>query len=128
MALVAVALSQIVGALPALVLAEVPGTSQHVARELGAFDLALAVGFLAAAWRPRWTPGLVPMALALAVGLGLTAVVDLAAGDVAARSEGQHLVTAAGVALLWSLQRAVRPVVPTVTTEAVADGPTLSRG
>ena len=47
-----------------------PGATVHVARELGSFDVALAVGLLVAAWQPARAWGLLPVAAALAVRHG----------------------------------------------------------
>src|SRR5690606_31122791 len=65
-ALLAIGLTQLVLAVPALFLAEDAAAPVHVAREIGAFELALAVGLLSAAWRPRLASGLLPFAGALA--------------------------------------------------------------
>ena len=64
-ALFVVALTQLVLAAPALLLGEDTGATVHVARELGAFDLALAVGLLVAAWQPARAWGLLPVVAAL---------------------------------------------------------------
>ena len=52
----------------------------HVARELGSFDVALAVGLLVAAWQPARAWGLLPVATVLALVMGVTAVLDLVDG------------------------------------------------
>jgi predicted anti-sigma-YlaC factor YlaD len=77
----------------------------HVAREVGSFDLALAVGFLFAAWRPVRAWGLVPLVAALVACLALTSVIDLAQGRAAALSEAVHLLDVLGLWLLWQLGR-----------------------
>jgi predicted anti-sigma-YlaC factor YlaD len=104
-ALLAVALTQVVLALPALLLGDDPGATVHVAREIGSFDVALAVGLLWAAWQPRRASGLLPMAAALAGAIALTAVVDLAQGDTAAATEAHHVLDLAGIAMLYVLGR-----------------------
>lgn len=106
-ALLAVGLTQLVLAVPALFLATDPATPVHVTREMGAFELALAVGLLSAAWRPRLAVGLLPFAAALAGGMAVTAAVDLAQGAAVAVTEAHHVLDLAGVVLLWLLQ--VRP-------------------
>lgn len=110
-ALFAVALTQLVLAAPGLVLGEAAGTTVHVARELGAFDLALAVGLLVAAWQPARAWGLLPVAAALALVLGATAVVDVAQGRAGSLGEVHHLLDLAGVALLWRVARDEQPAV-----------------
>lgn len=103
-ALFTVALTQLVLAAPAL-LGDDPGASVHVARELGAFDVALAVGLLVAAWQPARAWGLLPVATALALVMLGTAGLDLAEGEVSTLGEAHHLLDLAGVALLWLVAR-----------------------
>ncbi len=117
-ALLAIGLTQLVLALPALVLADGASAPVHVAREMGAFEVALAAGLLATAWRPRLAFGLLPFALALAGALVVTAAVDLAHGQAVALTEAHHLLDLIGVALLVVLHprpRALGPVPGTAT-------------
>jgi predicted anti-sigma-YlaC factor YlaD len=104
-ALLAVALTQLVLALPAVLLGEDGGASIHVARELGSFDVALAAGLLLAAWQPRRAAGLLPFALALAAMIGVTAVADLVSGRAGFDGEAHHVLDLAGVAVLWLVTR-----------------------
>jgi predicted anti-sigma-YlaC factor YlaD len=108
-ALLAVAATQLVLAVPALLLGDDPGASIHVARELGSFDVAIAVGLLWAAWQPRRAAGLLPLAVALAGAMALTAVLDVVGDDAPAIGEAHHLLDLAGLWLLWSLSRPPRP-------------------
>lgn len=108
-ALFAVALTQLVLAGPALVLGEDPGATVHVARELGAFDVALAVGLLVAAWQPARAWGLLPVAAALALVLGATAVLDVVQGRAGSVGEVHHLLDLAGVAFLWRVAHTEHP-------------------
>jgi predicted anti-sigma-YlaC factor YlaD len=101
--LLAVALTQLVLALPALLLGDDAGASVHVARELGSFDAAVAVGLLWAAWQPRRAAGLLPVAGALAAAMLLTGVLDVAGEDAPVLGEARHLLELAGLALLWAL-------------------------
>lgn len=108
-ALFVVGLTQLVLAGPAVLLGEDPGATIHVARELGSFDVALAVGLLVAAWQPARAWGLLPLAAALAcVTLG-TSVLDVIDGRVSTLGEAHHLLNLAGVAFLWSVARNLRP-------------------
>lgn len=100
-ALFVVALSQLVLAAPALILGEGSGATVHAARELGAFDVALAVGLLLAAWQPARAWGLFPVVAALALVLGGTAVLDVVRGTATSLGEVHHLLDLAGVAVLW---------------------------
>jgi predicted anti-sigma-YlaC factor YlaD len=104
-ALFAVALTQLLLALPALLLGHDPGTSAHVARELGSWDVALGIGLLVAAWQPRRAAGLLPFAAALAAALAVTAAFDVAGGRVPIAGEAHHVLDVAGLAVLWVLAR-----------------------
>jgi predicted anti-sigma-YlaC factor YlaD len=103
-----VALTQLVLAGPGVLLGEGSGATVHVARELGAFDVALAVGLLLAAWQPARAWGLFPVMAALALVLGGTAILDVARGTATSIGEAHHLLDLAGVALLWSVAREER--------------------
>jgi predicted anti-sigma-YlaC factor YlaD len=100
--LVIVGLIQLVLALPAL-LAENPAIPVHAARELGSFDVALATGFLVAAWRPARAAGLLPLVATLVACLLVTAGLDVAAGRTPAAGETIHVLEIAGLVLLWRL-------------------------
>ena len=110
-ALLAVALTQLVLAVPDLLLGG-DGTAVHVARELGAFDVALAVGLVVAAWQPARAWGLLPLAAALVVVLAVTAVADVIDGSATALGEAYHLLEAAGLGLLWLVAREARHAGP----------------
>ena len=104
-ALFVVALTQLVLAGPAVLLGEGTGATVHVARELGAFDVALAVGLLLAAWQPARAWGLLPVVAALGFVLGGTAVLDVVRGTATSIGEVHHLLDLAGVAFLWWVAR-----------------------
>ena len=104
-ALLVVALTQLVLAVPALVLGDDPGATVHVARELGSFDVALAVGLLVAAWQPARAWGLLPVVAALGLVLVGTAVLDVVDGTAETFGEVHHLLDLAGVVLLWLVAR-----------------------
>ena len=101
--LVAVAVAQLVLAIPGLIYGSDEGAPIHIAHEVGAWDLALAVGFLFAAWRPLRAVGMLPFAAALSAGLVLTAVVDIAHGRAIALTETTHLLELVGTVLLYLL-------------------------
>ncbi|MCZ7527663.1 MAG: zf-HC2 domain-containing protein [Acidimicrobiia bacterium] len=107
--LAAVAVVQLLVALPALLLGGGSDLPTHAARHLGSFDVALAVGLLYAAWRPSRLGALLPVALTLAGCLSLTSVLDLAAGRTAGADELHHLPALVGVALAWLLAHPDRP-------------------
>jgi predicted anti-sigma-YlaC factor YlaD len=104
-ALVWVALVQLIVAIPGLVLGEDRGASIHIAHELGAWDVALAVAWLAVAWRPSRATGLLPFVGPLALVLVSTAVLDLFHGRIPALTEAHHLLDLAGVGCTWYLAR-----------------------
>jgi predicted anti-sigma-YlaC factor YlaD len=107
-ALFVVALTQLLLAAPALLLGEDSGATIHVARELGAFDVALAVGLLVAAWQPARAWGLLPVAAALALVMASTAVVDVVRGTASGFGEAHHALDLAGLVLLWLVAREER--------------------
>jgi len=110
--LVAVAIAQLALAVPTLIYGSDEGAPIHIAHEVGAWDLALAVAFVLAAWRPLRAVGLLPFAAALSAGLILTAIVDVAHGRAIALTETTHLLELCGTALLYLLmapRRRLRP-------------------
>jgi predicted anti-sigma-YlaC factor YlaD len=86
----------------------VPGLfdTAHSGREMGSFDVAMAVGFALAAWRPQRAAAFVPVALVLAGCLAITPTVDVLAGSTSLAHEIGHLVTVVQAGLLWALGRA----------------------
>lgn len=116
LALVVTALLQLVVCLPAL-LGTDPVAGVHVAREVAAAELALAVGLLCAAWRPWRAAGMLPVMATLALGLSATSLVDVLGGHVPPVDEVPHLLSLAAVALLWRLRHGGGP-------GARADAPT----
>lgn len=112
-ALLAVAgLVQLALALPVL-LAAGPG---HVSREVGIFELALAVGFLLAAWRPARAGGLLPVAGVVAGLATVVAVGDVVVGTTSLVHETAHLVELVGTGLLWALHHHADPLALRPTT------------
>jgi predicted anti-sigma-YlaC factor YlaD len=111
-ALFVVALTQLVLAAPALLLGEDTGATVHVARELGSFDVALAVGLLVAAWQPARAWGLLPVIAALGLVMAGTAVVDVVRGTASGFGEAHHVLDLAGLVLLWLVAREERGNAP----------------
>jgi predicted anti-sigma-YlaC factor YlaD len=83
--------------------------SVHVVRELGSFDVALAVGLLVVAWRPSRAAGIFPVLAALSACLVLTALVDVSEGQGSTGRELTHSAELLGMVLVWILVRAQRP-------------------
>ena len=75
-------------AIPALLGAD-GGVDTHSARHLGSFSIALAVGFLFAAWRPARVPGLLPVVAALVACVLGTSLLDVIGGRTDGRERGQ---------------------------------------
>ncbi|WP_189112542.1 zf-HC2 domain-containing protein [Pilimelia terevasa] len=115
------AFGQLVIALPALLLGGAGLTGDlHTGREMASFDVALAVGFALAAWRPQRVRAVLPVALVLAALLAGTSLVDLVRAQAAPWQEVGHLVTVVQAALLWALGRAERHRAPAAATRPVA--------
>ena len=104
--LLVVAVTQLLVALPALVLGDEAGTTVHLARELGAWDAALAIAWLVVSWAPRRAAGLLPFAFALAAVMVGTALLDVAGDRAAVTGEAHHALDLAGLAMVWLLARA----------------------
>jgi predicted anti-sigma-YlaC factor YlaD len=103
--LVLLAMGQIVITIPALIFGTDHDAPIHVAHEMGSFDLAIAAGFLVAAWNPRRAKGMRALVGVAAVLLFVTAVIDLAAARTTLLDEAPHLLTIAGWLLLEVLAR-----------------------
>ena len=103
--LAGVAVAQLAIAVPGLLLGADAGAPVHVAHEMGSWDVALAVGFLFAAWRPLRAWGMLPLVAALVGCLIVTAGIDVGEGHAAALAETHHLLEIVGLTLLWLLAR-----------------------
>jgi predicted anti-sigma-YlaC factor YlaD len=109
-ALVAVAVAQLVWVtVPTLLFGSDRGAPIHVSHEMGSFDLALAVGFLVAAYRPARAQGMRALVGAAALLLIVTALIDLASARTSVGDEAPHLLAVAGWLLLRELAALSRP-------------------
>ncbi|MET8312074.1 zf-HC2 domain-containing protein [Micromonospora sp. NPDC005173] len=109
------AVAQLVIALPILLAGLGVSVDPHTSREMASFDVALAVGFALAAWRPERARAFLPVALVLAVCLAGTSVVDIANSTTALVHEAGHLAAVVQAGLLWALGRTSgedRPLTP----------------
>ena len=79
---------------------------EHIAHEIGAFAMALAVGFVVAAWKPDRARGMHALVGAVAALLVVTSTVDLLHGRTDLGDEAPHLLAVAGWLLLVYLARA----------------------
>ncbi|CAN5565315.1 zf-HC2 domain-containing protein [soil metagenome] len=84
-------------------LGEADGANTHVARHLGAFSLALAVGLLYSAWRPHRAFGMLPFAAALVVTMAAGAVLDVVGGSSTLLAEAVHVTELVGLVMLWMI-------------------------
>lgn len=108
-ALSVVAVGQLAVAAADLLRGSDGGMQAHLALELGSWDVALAVGFLFAAWRPSRAWGMLPLVAALVLCTAATAVVGLAAEQASVLRESGHVLELIGLPLLWVLARQSRP-------------------
>jgi predicted anti-sigma-YlaC factor YlaD len=100
-ALAWVAAVMLIQSVPALLFGQASGTSPHLARHLGAFGAALAIGFAYAAWKPHRAFGLLPFTAALVATTTVSIVADIATGSRTPLAELIHVTELAGLALLW---------------------------
>ena len=100
-ALAWVAAVMMVQSLPALLFGEASGTTAHLARHLGAFGAALAIGFAYAAWKPHRAFGLLPFTAALVATTTVSIGADIITGSRTPLAELIHITELAGLALLW---------------------------
>jgi len=103
--LIALAVVQMLLALPVLLFGRDAGAPVHIAREVGSFDFALAVGFLFVGWRPARAYGMLPLVATLVACLGIATAVDLVRGTATFLNESAHLLDLMGLAAVWGLTR-----------------------
>jgi predicted anti-sigma-YlaC factor YlaD len=106
--LVLTALAQIAVAWPMLLAGSYREAPVHVAHEMGSFELALAIGFLIAAWRPSRAIGMRSLVAAAAGLLVATAAIDLLSGRTTLGDEAPHLLAVVG----WLLLRELAALTP----------------
>ena len=86
--------------------------SVHLAHELTAWDIGLAVGFLVAAIWPARAWGMLPLAAVLVAFMAGASALDVVSGHALLGREVVHVLELAGVGVLWILARRVpRPSV-----------------
>jgi predicted anti-sigma-YlaC factor YlaD len=106
------AVAQLALALPVLLGGFGIADDPHTSREMASFDVALAVGFALAAYRPQRARAFVPVAFVLALCLAATSLIDVATASTALVHEVGHLAAVVQAALLWALGRATPPAEP----------------
>jgi predicted anti-sigma-YlaC factor YlaD len=87
----------------ALVGGRLDGADDHLARHVGAFGVALAIGFAYVAWKPHRSHGLLPFAAALIVTISISALADVIDGGRTVLAESAHITEIIGLALLWMI-------------------------
>jgi len=102
-ALLTVSLTILILAVPALLFGTEGSAPAHLARHLGALDIAIGIGLLGAAWRPARARSFLPIAAALAGSMLVTAVIDAADGTTPLIGEAYHLLELTGLVLVWAL-------------------------
>jgi len=105
--LMAVALVQMALALPLMLFGREVGAPVHIAREIGSFDFALAVGFLFVGWRPARAYGMLPLVAAVVGCMTIASAVDVVRGTATLVNESAHLFDVFGLAMVWELARSV---------------------
>lgn len=87
----------------ALVGGRLDGADDHLARHVGAFGVALAIGFAYVAWKPHRSHGLLPFAAALIVTISISALADVIDGGRTVLAESAHITEVIGLVLLWMI-------------------------
>lgn len=116
------AVAQLLVALPALLAGLGVSVDPHTSREMASFDIALAVGFVLAAYRPERAHAFVPVAFVLAVCLAGTSLIDIVNSTTALVHEIGHLAAVVQAGLLWALGRVDRRISPPLTTKTALGG------
>lgn len=107
-----IGLTELVIALPALVLGEDSGAPVHIARHVGSLGAALGCALLYVAWKPTRAYGLLPFVGSLAAFMLVGSVFDLIFGRASFAAESTHLVEFVGMFLVWLLAGSPRPRIP----------------
>lgn len=87
----------------ALVGGQLDGADDHLARHVGAFGVALAIGFAYVAWKPHRSHGLLPFAAALIATISISAMADIIDGGRTVLAESAHITEVVGLVLLWMI-------------------------
>lgn len=111
-----IGLTELVIALPALVLGDDAGAPTHVARHVGSLGAALGFALLYAAWKPTRAYGLLPFVAALAAFMSISSVFDLVFNRATLGAESTHLVEFVGMFLVWLLAGSPRPRIPRLSS------------
>lgn len=80
-------------------------TVHNLTRELAAFQAALGLGFVLAAWQPARVAGMFPVALTVVTAMVFVTLVDLLRGEPFGLAQSQNLFELAGVVLMAAVAR-----------------------
>ena len=111
-ALAVIGLTELIVAIPALILGEDSGAPIHVARHIGSLGAALGFALLYVAWKPTRAYGLLPFVASLAAFMTISSSLDLVFGRASLATESTHLVEFAGMFFVWLLAGSPRPRIP----------------
>lgn len=103
--LITLAVVQMLLAAPLVLFGRDAGAPVHLAREIGSFDLALAIGFFFVGWRPARAYGMLPLVAAVVLCLSATTAIDLVRGTATLLNESAHLLDVFGLAAVWEMAR-----------------------
>jgi len=103
--LITLAVVQMLLAAPVLLFGREAGAPIHLAREIGSFDFALAVGFFFVGWRPARAYGMLPLVAAVVGCLAIATGVDVVRGTATLLDESAHLLDVMGLAAVWEMAR-----------------------
>jgi predicted anti-sigma-YlaC factor YlaD len=106
LALAAIGFAELITACQGLFGGTASGSALHSVHELGSFDMALAVGFICAAFRPALARGMLPLVVALVATLTAVTVADVVSSQAGWAGESVHLLAVSGIPMLWIAGRA----------------------
>jgi predicted anti-sigma-YlaC factor YlaD len=85
------------------------GHEAHAGREVAAFDIALAVGLLIAAWYPEHARFFAPVVITLVFCFATISALDVMQGVVTPSRVAVHAIAVLQAGLLWQLARSAPP-------------------
>jgi predicted anti-sigma-YlaC factor YlaD len=88
------------------------GQARHLSRDLAVFALALGLGFLLTAYRPKLVAGILPVAAMLAASTAVIVLIDLFSGAASFGNEVHHLFELVALWALWELRDRRSPSLP----------------
>ena len=105
LALALVAVSVVALSMPALFLGEDGAAPSHEVRHLGAFSMAYGIALLVIVYRPSRARAFLLVTMLLATSLIITAIFDVAQGNIPLSGEVIHVPEVLSLVLVWLLAR-----------------------